>query len=195
MKILMQHQSEILNIKFLSCNFSPTFKMFPLYKILLTWCAGVTFIQHQQLHILHSWAETKKFLEEGGGGSLACDQMDASWMDDLLILVLTLCSPPHAIKPQYAPQVGLNFFFPLRSFPSRDGCCRCRANHAISSCISCYMARARVKTDVTAIIGCEGPWCHGRGGAPCTTDPWLRLFSSSLFSFLSPSLPFLSPRL
>ena len=113
------------------------------------------------------------------------------WM--ILILVLTLCSP-HAIKPQCchrrsssASSFRRDFF--RRSFPSR-ACCRCRANHAISRCISCYVAWARVKTDVTAIMGCHG------GGAPSLHTPLTRDRDFSPLSSRSqprPSFSALSP--
>ena len=83
--------------------------------------------------------------EEAGGGSLASDQMDASWMDDPDSCLDSLFSARNkaTIHCEDVPN-----FFPLRFFPSRD-CCGCRANHAIWSL--CKLLQVPVPSQ---------DWCH-----------------------------------
>ena len=102
--------------------------------------------------------------EEAGGGSLAGDQMDASWMDDPDSCLDSLFSARNkaTIRCEDVPN-----FFPLRFFPAEIVVGVAQIT-PFGVYVSCYRSRSRVKTDVTAIIGCEGGPCHG-GGA--LTDP------------------------
>ena len=123
--------------------------------------------------------------EEAGGGSLASDQMDASWMDDPDSCLDSLFSARNkaALRCEDVPN-----FFPLRFFPPHFFPAEIVMGVALITpfgvYVSCYRSRSRVKTDVTAIIGCEGGPCHG-GGA--STDPWLCFLLSPLV--LRPALP------